>query len=269
MNAPDATGAVAVQHPSLGAFQDAFAAALRGVRPADAAVARLAALPAFAVYRNTAAKACVDALAANFSTVRRLVGEDWFRAAAGAHAHAVLPVDARLLRYGHDFPQFLAAFPPAAELPYLPGVAELDQLWIECHAAADEPLLVPDAMAAVPREALAEAVVRPHAAARWRWFDGEPVGAIWRANRDGTETTVERLGHGDGTLLTRLDGGVGWQALDAGGCAFLSACAEGETLAESAARALACGTEDLPALLAGLVRAGAFTCISTSSRSTP
>ena len=106
---------------ALGPFQDAFATALRGSTPAHDAVARLAALPALAVYRNTVAKGCLDALAANFPTVRRLVGDDWFRAAAQAHAATTPPSDARLLHYGDGFPQFLASYPPAAELPYLTG----------------------------------------------------------------------------------------------------------------------------------------------------
>jgi hypothetical protein len=42
----------------------------------------------FKVYRNTVLKGCVDALAANFPTVLRLVGEDWFRAAALIHVCA-------------------------------------------------------------------------------------------------------------------------------------------------------------------------------------
>ncbi|HQR88471.1 MAG TPA: DNA-binding domain-containing protein [Caulobacter sp.] len=61
-------------------FQDAFVEALAGgptvlspwLAAADAGE------PGLSVYRNTIARGCVDALAANFPTVATLVGEDWF-----------------------------------------------------------------------------------------------------------------------------------------------------------------------------------------------
>lgn len=60
---------------SLAAFQDAFVAALTGAPDSAAGeVAALVGQPGFAVYRNTLAKGCVDALRANFPAVERLVG---------------------------------------------------------------------------------------------------------------------------------------------------------------------------------------------------
>ena len=104
-----------------GAFQQAFAEALfdpsQAVHPA---VRALAMQPAFAVYRNTVMKACIDALQANFPTVAQLVGEEWFRAAAALYVTADIPRDGRLLHYGGGFPDFLRGFEPAAELVY-PG----------------------------------------------------------------------------------------------------------------------------------------------------
>jgi hypothetical protein len=130
---------------ALAQYQQGFAAALQaGDGPADdppagtpAWLARLAAMPGFAVYRNTVMKACVDALEANFPAVSRLVGEEWMRAAAARYAAAERPTGPMLLDYGATFPGFLAAFEPATSLPWLPAVATLDRLWIESHKAAD------------------------------------------------------------------------------------------------------------------------------------
>ena len=76
----------------LADYQDAFAQALlaedRAVPPQ---LAYLVAQPGFAVYRNTVLKGCIDALQANFPAVARLVGDDWFRAAASVHARSALP----------------------------------------------------------------------------------------------------------------------------------------------------------------------------------
>ena len=60
---------------SLAAFQDAFVAALTGA-PGSAAgeVAALVGQPGFAVYRNTLAKGCVDALRAGVNSAHILDG---------------------------------------------------------------------------------------------------------------------------------------------------------------------------------------------------
>lgn len=105
---------------SLASFQDAFAAAL--LAP-EAGPSGLAAQPGFAVHRNTVLKACIDALQANFPSVARLVGDEWFRAAAAVYARANLPRQPALLDYGENFAAFLARFPPAAELTYLADAA--------------------------------------------------------------------------------------------------------------------------------------------------
>ena len=77
----------------LAQFQDAFAEALFAPQDiADPVMRQLAAQPAFAVYRNTVMKGCIDALEANFPVVARLVGSEWFRAAAALHvAQSALP----------------------------------------------------------------------------------------------------------------------------------------------------------------------------------
>jgi hypothetical protein len=244
------------------AFADAlFGRAGRSHADVDAWVAQ----PAFAVYRNTVMKACIDALAANFPAVQRLVGEDWFRAVAALHVADDPPQDGRLLVYGAGFPDFLARFEPAASLPYLPGVARLDALWREAHAAADAEVLAPDALAGLPPHALGALRLRPHPAARWACFDVHPVFAIWQRNRDTTETEADAPldWQGDGGLLTRPLDAVHAETLCHGGCALLDACAAGATLGEAAEGALAARPDtDLAGVLAQLLRAGVFLPLS-------
>ena len=81
------------------------------------ALSALTRQPGFKVYRNTILKASLDALAANYPSVERLVGSDWFRAAALEHVRAAPPQQVCLIEYGQDFATFLAHFPPAADLP--------------------------------------------------------------------------------------------------------------------------------------------------------
>jgi hypothetical protein len=247
-------------------FQADFMRAL--FAPVDAAPGALAALtaqPAFAVYRNTVMKGCVDALEANFPSVARLVGRDWFRAAAALYAAAQPPADARLLCYGDSFPEFLARFEPARALPYLPDVARLDRCWSESHAAADAD--AEDAatrLASLPPLVLGATRIAPHPAARWRWFPGQPIYSIWHRNRsqgadadDGDDADI--VWQGEGALLTRPAAAVTSRATGRADCAFLDACAGGAPVAEAAAAALEVQPDaDLAALFAGLLRDGAL-----------
>ena len=260
---------------ALTRFQDGFAQALRAPDPAAApglapGIAALARQPGFAVYRNTVMKGCIDALQANYPSVARLVGDEWFRAAAAMFARAQLPAQATLLYYGEAFADFLARFEPAAELPYLPGVARLDRCWTEAHAAPDEPALAPAALASLAPEALAAKVLHPHAAARWAWFAGQPVYTIWQRNREATDDEHDIDWRGEGALLARPRGVVQWMPLDAAGCAFLDACAAGRPLKEAADAAVGVREDaDLAGLMKTLLEAGAFGRMSWTANEIP
>lgn len=248
----------------LARFQDEFARALVAADCATAGlapeIARLAAQPAFAVYRNTVLKGCIDALQANYPSVARLVGGEWFRAAAAIYARTNLPDHPTLLDYGESFAGFLASFAPAAELPYLADVARLDRYWTEAHVARDEAPVAAAAIARMTPAALADVVLQPHASARWAWFDAQPVATIWRRNRyPGSGGDGEIAWRGEGVLVVRPVSTVEHLELDAAACAFLDSCAAGDTLADAAAAALAAGADtDLSQLIARLLEAGAF-----------
>ncbi len=248
---------------ALARFQDAFARALLAPDAEPAAeVAALAAQPGFSVYRNTVMKGCIDALQANYPAVARLVGDEWFRAAAAIHVRAALPTEPTLLRYGAAFAGFLARFEPAAELPYLPDVARLDRYWIEAHTAADDDVLDPAGVAGLTADELAAAVLRPHAAARWAWFADAPVYTIWSRNRSDAASGDSPDWKPEGALLVRPRDVVQWLAIDAAGCAFLDACAAGRTLGAAAETALAAQNDvDLARLMSTLLAAGAFSAI--------
>lgn len=244
----------------MSSFQQDFAQALLAPQ-AGGALRDLVAQPGFAVYRNTVAQGCVEALEANFPTVLRLVGSEWFRSVAAAFARTHPPSDSRLLVYGDEgFGAFLQAVPTAADLPWLAGVAHLDTLWRACHAAADARVLAGADLAALAPEALAARALRPHPATRWVWFEDQPVASIWCGERAGRANAAAPAWHGEGLLLTRGDGDVRWQLLAQAGCALLDACAQGCCLGEAAQRCLDLhpGT-DLAGLLRQLLQAGAFT----------
>ncbi|MFW3896270.1 DNA-binding domain-containing protein [Pseudomonas bharatica] len=238
-------------------FQDAFVEALYQ-RPAPALL-QLTAQPAFAVYRNTVLKGCVDALCANFPSVERLVGSDWMQAAARDYALRSPPGDARLVLYGADFPAWLARLANLAELPWLADVARLDHDWLSVFCAHDEPALDLAALTGVTASDLANLNLAPRGAARWRWCESHPAYSLWHYNREGLDWHDQVPWQGEGTLLTGAPEGVTHQALERAGCVFLDACAAGDSLDHASARALAIQPDlDFTDLLGRLLRARVF-----------
>jgi hypothetical protein len=263
---------VPVETVSLACFQHQFAAALLDRRSlpqvaesaTDATMAALLRQPGAAVYRNTVMRGLIDALQANYPAVVRVVGDEWFRAAAAVFVRQQAPSQPSLLTYGEGFATFIAAFEPAAELLYLPAVAQLDRCWTESHLAADAP---PLQAAALPAGAdLADVKLRIHPAARWRWFDDVPAFTLWQRNRAEHFDPTAFDWIGEGALLTRPAGDVRAQPLSRAGAALLDACTCGATLGTALVAALdATSDADQPAsadalvaLLNQLIDAGAF-----------
>jgi hypothetical protein len=243
-------------------YQDAFVRALAGGAPADSAVRRLAAQPGFAVYRNTVTKGCIDALQANYPAVAALVGEEWFRDAAAVFAREEPPSHPTLLDYGAGFADFLADFAPAAEMPYLADVARLDRLWTEAHVAAAADTLDPAALALLDIHEMPRLTLRPHPAARWRWFDGMPVFTIWSGNRAGAFDGAALDWRGEGVLLSRPAGEVLHVPLGAAGAAMLDACARGDSVHDAVLAALdADASVDVAQLIRQLLDAAAFSAL--------
>lgn len=95
----------------------------------------------FTVYRNNVMVSLIDAIADTFPVVEQLVGTDFFRAMAWVFVQAHPPRSPQLVHYGQEFPEFIATFPPAAELPYLPDLARLERAYVAAfHAADAEPM---------------------------------------------------------------------------------------------------------------------------------
>lgn len=247
-------------------FHERFLAAVAGTPEALASWCAGPAVEAgLAVYRNTAAKGCVDALVSQFPTVERVVGPAWLAAAARAHAADHPPHSASLLNYGDAFPAWLAAFPPAGEMPYLADLAKLDWLWTCAHLATDAEPLDPALVAALPPAAFSARTLVLHPATRFAGFtDGVP--SLWRAlQTPGDPPAVLELGDGpEGLLFVRPHLETTSHVIGAGTLAFLCACAASRSLAEAGAAALA--TEpglDLADSFATLVATGAFTTLRT------
>lgn len=220
------------------------------------------------VYRNTVAKARADALSGLFPTVERLVGSDWFRQAALAFADENPPQTPVLDDYGSDFPAWLAAFPPAREMPYLAPVARLDLAWSRAHRSVDAPILGAADIAGIAAPVLFASRATLHPSAQFFWFDWT-VPSIWLANRPDAEPgrTVDWTDTPQGLLILRPHMTVVQRPLSRAEWMFLDACRSGRTLGQAATAALRPDPRvNLSQTFADLLSVGAFTRLEPETR---
>lgn len=213
------------------------------------------------VYRNNVTVSLVNALAATFPAVQRIVGEEFFRAMARLYIRRTPPSSPLLFEYGRDFAAFIEGFEHAQSMPYLADVARIECAWLDAYHAADAASLMPDTLAAIPPERLGEAIFAAHPAARIV-RSHYPAVTIFAMNR--ADGPVGRLATGEpeDALVTRLGLEVFVRRLPPGGAAFLGNLLAGDTLAEAAAEALAQrGDFDLAANIVGMLQAGVFTSV--------
>lgn len=214
---------------------------------------------AFAVYRNTSVKARIDALQSNFPVVARLVGQEWFRAAALLYAEAQPCGEAVMADYGVDFPAWLASFEPAHALPYLALMARMDRAWTEAHLCLDAIALQADDLVGLGTATLAGRSLVLHPSVRLFQCDWTAP-SLWLAHREGDENAEKVWEPGaEGLLIHRPLDTVRTTRLTPAAWTFLDACRSGRSV-ESAALSVA-GVDpgaDTADLLARLLQAGVF-----------
>lgn len=235
---------------SLADFQSRFARALSDPEtPVSSSLAR-----ALSVHRNTATKAAVDALSANYPVVQALFGAEPFEACAVGFVAFSPPRQPWLSDYGAGFDNYLRAYAPAMASPYIADVATLERLRTEALSAADGPALRGETL--VGRIDLA-ARLPLHPAVRTASF-ASPAVSIWLAHAAGDEDALADLNwRAENVLITRPLGVVHIRSVDMPTLIFLTACAEHLSVGAAAWAAADAGGV-LATLFETLIRAGAF-----------
>lgn len=169
---------------ALAASQQAFATALLDTVAALPAFAGAAVPQRFALYRGNLGATWRRTLAHAYPVVLALVGEDFFGGLARAYGRKMPSDSADLNQFGARFADFLAAFPPVDELPYLPDMARLEWAVHLAHYAADAQGLAPESLAALHPDQLEARRFALHPAcallaSRWQ------VAALWQAHQEG------------------------------------------------------------------------------------
>lgn len=169
---------------SLLEFQRGMRAALLAgpdtLPPPTALGGALAAAARMGIYRNNVLRNVTGALRLSFPAIERLVGADFFAAAAACFIRAAPPTSADLYDYGAAFPTFLAAFGPAQGLAYLPDVARLEWAVNVALHTSFAPALAADALFSVPEQEQAGLRFVAHPSLSLLAL-AHPAKAIWEA----------------------------------------------------------------------------------------
>lgn len=212
----------------------------------------------FSIYRNNIAVSLVDALQAGFPVVAKLVGEDFFRAMAREYIRSEIPRTPVLLEYGRGFPDFIAAFTPAQQIPYLADVARAELCWTESYHARDAMSLLSLEGADISEESigLSRCILHPS----MRLLSSEyPVGAIW-AGHQGEQCSPPEEWNSERIMFLRPEGEVHLHFLDSGEFRFVERLAGCDTVEDAALAAISDFSGfDPGAALVKLLKIGALT----------
>jgi Putative DNA-binding domain len=221
--------------PELAHIQDDFAEALLSTTTPVPSCLKGAGLHRadrrFAVYRNNVAASLIEALAARFPVVKRLVGDDFFAAMAHAYISREPPFSPLLIHYGETFPTFIEAFDAARPLPYLGDVARIEFARGRAYHAADAEPLPRQAFADLPKDRIGEYRVALHPSVTII-VSSYPALSIWEVNQAGAERAVDNWGP-EAALMARPSFEVEARRLPAGTETFLLALQSGDTIVEA------------------------------------
>jgi hypothetical protein len=192
-----------------------------------------------AVHRNNFVVGLIDALAASFPVTQALVGVEFFRAMTRELVLTDPPRSPALTDYALDFPEFVAAFAPAAVVPYLADVARIEALRIRAYHAADAaPVSEPDYRELLAKPSrLSGAKVLLHPACAWL-RSCHAAYSIWHAHQglsDLSDASLELidLDRAEDALITRPELDVATIPLPSGAVEWLDALHDGRTLGEA------------------------------------
>ena len=213
------------------------------------------------VYRNNVLGNLIGALRLTFPAVERLVGANFFAAAAARFISADPPAGADLYEYGAAFSGFLATFEPAQGIAYLSDVARLEWAVNQALHADHTPATTADALFDVPEQHRVGLRLAAHSSLSLLVLT-HPAKAIWQAVlTEDAELRAFSLAAIDlsmaGDVLAVLCGADGLALIELSRTAYDFACAltGGDCLADALDLV---PPEDAAPLLGGFIAHGFF-----------
>ncbi|MDE2070974.1 MAG: putative DNA-binding domain-containing protein [Gammaproteobacteria bacterium] len=252
--------------PSLPELQQRFADALLGADtvPGDWIAGHdLDPQARIQIYRNLVFNNHAAALRTAYPVVLKLVGEDFFDAAAARYLRDRGSASGNLQDYGADFPDFLAHMPEAAGLTYLPDVARVEWARQECYLAADTAPLDPAVLTDMPEDDLTKLKLTLHPSVRLVVSD-HPIWDIWIFCQQTAAEHLNPASEGQTVLIWRDGHQLAMQPATNAQREFIAALLAGEAHAAAQAGAFSAAPDfDLAACLHWLLQTGLITGCSS------
>jgi hypothetical protein len=191
-----------------------------------------------AAYRRNAYGNLAYALATSYPVVNRIVGGAFFREAARRYIPLHPSTSGDLNDYGAAFPDFIAAYPHAQNLPYLADVARLEWAVQSIRSAADPGPPDLELLSQLSPQRYGELCLTPDSRCVRMDFTW-PIAMIWRVNQEdySGDMTVD-FGQAERVLITVHGGCLAVAALSQGEAIFFDALRQGEPLAAAAEQSL-------------------------------
>ena len=211
----------------------------------------------FSVYRNNVIVSLVEALETAFPVVRKLVGEEFFRAMAGEFVRKYPPSSPLMMRFAGEFPDFLGSFEPVSTLPYLSDVSRIELGLRHSYHAADSAALTKESLADIDPARLAETYIGL-APSFMLLRSSYPVFSIWDDNT--RDIIRDPPAEAQAIAITRKFFDPVPRLLVKGEHDFLSALQDGISLGDAFTRSLEVNPEyPLQFTLAWMLDTGAIT----------
>lgn len=210
-----------------------------------------------AAYRRSILGNLHSSLLVTYPVIASIVGPEFFHETARQYILSHPSLSGDLNEYGEHFADFLAAYPHASSLEYLPDVARLEWLVQTVFYAPDSNAADFSIFARIPPERYCELcfTLAPGFA---RVDSVWPLPEIWRVNQPDFEGDMSiDFSHGAHVLVLRRNGLVQVEALSPGGAALFDTLAAGLKLETATAKATETDPDfDLPAALQQLMQDG-------------
>ena len=207
------------------------------------------------IYRNNVFTNLREALRTLFPVIEKLVGNAFFDYAADEYTRRYPSPAGDLNQFGEHLARFFAEFEPAAGLPYLPDVAQLEWLAHQVYHADDHRGFDFARLSAIAPERYGNLHFRLNPASAL-FASTYPVHRIWQVNQSGYtgDDVVDLNAGGVKLLIERRTGLIELRCLSMGEWSLLTALAADADFASACAQALQAEPDiNLSATLSGLV----------------
>lgn len=211
----------------------------------------------FAVYRNNVAVSLTEALIDGFPACHQLMGDQMFRAMAGAYLRAHPPASPLMMQFGQALPEFMDAAPQLSNMRWIGDLARLELALRAAYHAADAPALDMATLAAIAPDDLPDQRFGLAPALRILRSDW-PVWSIWQQAQDASAPPAQP--GGEDVLIARVTYDPVAHRLRPGDATMIAALQAGEPLGTAMEAALAAVPDhDASAILTLLMQTQSLT----------